>query len=172
MISFLAKIIVALNSNSRPAEMASAIAFGFWLALIPAGNLLWISLFIIAFFLKHNMGSFLFSLVIFRLITPLLDPFLDLLGGLILQIQFLQGFFTSLYNLPLLPYFQFNNTIVMGSFVLGLLLWVPLFMLFLNLVKLYRKTLAPKITESKLIKSLKNVPLFSKILKAARGMEI
>ena len=31
MISFIAKLIVAINSNSRPSELASGIAFGFLL---------------------------------------------------------------------------------------------------------------------------------------------
>jgi len=167
MITFIAKIFVALNSNSRPSEMASAITFGFWLALIPGGNLLWTLLFIIVFFLKLNLGSFLLSLALFRMIVPFLDSLLDLLGGLILQLPVLEGYFTSFYNLPLVPYTQFNNTIVMGAFAAGLILWVPLFMLFLQLVKLYRRTLAPKIAESKIVKAIKKVPIFSKILKTA-----
>lgn len=171
MISFIAKIIVALNNNSRPSEMASAIAFGFWLALIPGGNLLWIALFVIAFLLKHNTGAFLFSLAIFRVIAPLTDPILDKIGYIILQASFLQDFFARFYNIPLVPYSSFNNTIVMGAFISGLVLWVPLFLLFLNLVKIYRKKVAPKIADSKFIKTLKRIPILSKIMKVvSRGV--
>ena len=171
MIGLIAKLVVALNSNSRPGEMASAIAFGFWLALIPGGNLLWILLFIIAFFLKHNMGSFLLSLALFRLITPLADTLLDILGGWILQLSFLNEFYTLLYNLPLVSYSNFNNTIVMGAFVLGLILWFPLYLLFKIIVKLYRRKIAPRIAESKFVKALKKVPILSKITKMAGELQ-
>lgn len=166
MIGLIAKLIVTLNSNSRPGEMASAIAFGFLLALIPGGNLLWIFIFVLAFFLKHNMGSFLLSLMIFRLITPFFDSLLDALGGNILEVSSLNGLYTSLYNLPLFSYTNFNNTLVMGAFVSGFVLWVPLFLLFKSLIKMYRKKLAPNIAENKIIKALKRIPLFSKISKA------
>ena len=172
MIGLIAKLIVALNSNSRPGEMASAIAFGFLLALLPAGNLLWIVLFIIIFFLKINMGAFLLSLGLFRLITPLFDPWLDVLGGLILQASFLQGGLTFLYNLPLVSYTAFNNTIVMGAFISGFILWFPLYLLFLALVKVYRKKLAPKIADSKLVKAFKKIPLLSKITKAVSKLSV
>jgi len=172
MIGLIAKLIVALNSNSRPGEMASAIAFGFLLALIPGGNLLWTLLFLLAFFLKHNMGSFFLSLLLFRLITPLFDPLLDSLGGSILEASFLNGIFTSLYNLPLLSYTSFNNTIVMGAFTAGVIMWFPLFLIFKTLVKLYRKKLAPKIADSKLVKALKKVPLLSKITRAVSKISV
>lgn len=171
MISFIAKIIVGLNNNSRPWEMASAIAFGVWLALLPGGNLLWIVLFIIAFFLKQNKGALLLSLALFRLITPLVDPLLDKIGYALLNVTFLQDFYTQFYNIPLVPYSNFNNSIVMGGFISGLILWVPLFLLFLTLVKLYRKKIAPMFSDSKIIKALKKVPFFSKIIKAvSRGV--
>ena len=98
MLSFIAKIFIALNSNSRPSELASGIAFGFWLALIPGGNLLWTALFILAFLLKHNLAALLLSMGLFRLVTPLSDALLDRLGALVLENPGLQVFFTELYN--------------------------------------------------------------------------
>ncbi len=172
MISFIAKIFVALNSNSRPSELASAIAFGFWLALIPGGNLLWIVLFIIAFLIKHNLAALLLSMGLFRVFTPLTDPFLDKLGALVLEHPGLQDFFTALYNIPLLPYSEFNNTVVMGGFLLGAACWFPLFILFNLLVKVYRKTIAPKLAESKIVKGLKKIPFVSKISKAVQKASV
>lgn len=170
MISFIAKLFVALNSNSRPSELASGIAFGFWLALIPGGNLLWTALFIIAFLLKHNLAALLLSTGLFKIIIPLVDPLLDSFGAWILQIPALQDFFTSLYNIPLLPYSNFNNTIVMGGFTAGILCWIPIYFIFLSLVKVYRKKIAPKFADNKIVKALKKVPIISKISKAARKL--
>ena len=172
MIGFLAKIFVALNSNGRPGELASGLAFGFWLALIPGGNLLWAALFIAAFFLKHNTGAFLISLALFRFGTPLVDPLLDWLGGLVLEFKALEPLFTWLFNLPLVPYTSFNNSLVMGGFLSGLLLWVPLFFLFRQLVKIYRSRLAPRIAESRLVRGLKAVPWVSKFLRAVEKVSV
>ncbi|RLD30544.1 MAG: DUF2062 domain-containing protein [Bacteroidetes bacterium] len=163
MISFIAKLLVALNSNSRPGELASGIAFGLLLALVPAGNLLWLAIFIIVFFIKHNIAALLLSMGLFRIFISVFDPFLDLIGGRFLGIQAFHSFFTNLYNIPLFSYSNFNNTIVMGGFLLGLILWVPVFILFTKLIKIYRKKIAPKVANSKFVKFLKKVPIVSKI---------
>jgi uncharacterized protein (TIGR03546 family) len=172
MISFIAKLLVSLNNNSRPSEMASGISFGLLLALIPAGNLLWIGIFIITFFLKHNISALLLSMGLFRLFISVLDPFLGILGETMLELTFLQSFFTSVYNTPILVYTNFNNTIVMGGFVFGVLLWIPVFLLFNVLIKIYRKKIAPGIAESKFIKFLKRVPIVSKLSKSIQKISI
>lgn len=170
MISFIAKLVVALNSNSRPGEMASGIAFGLLLALIPDGNLLWFSIFIIAFFIKHNIAALLLSMGLFRIFISVLDPFLDLLGGWLLKISTLHDFFTVLYNIPLFSYSNFNNTVVMGGFILGIILWIPVFILFTILIKIYRKKIAPKVANSKFIKFVKKIPVVSKISKSVQKL--
>lgn len=172
MISFIAKLIVALNSNSRPSELASGIAFGFWLALIPGGNLLWIVIFIIAFFLKHNISVFLVSLGGFKLFISFFDPLLDRIGGTLLESPALKDLFTSLYNIPYLSYSNFNNTIVTGGFILGVILWVPIFLLFIVVIKIYRKKIAPKVAESKFVKFMKKLPIISKLTSSIKKLSV
>lgn len=170
MISFISKILVALNSNSRPGELSSGIAFGFCLALIPKGNLLWVTIFCIAFLLKHNLAAMLLSLILFPPLAALLDPILNSTGHFILTLPALQDIFTKLYNLPILPWLKFNNTIVIGSIIWSLILWVPLFIVFRILVILYRKKVASRLAESKFIKGLKKIPFVSKISSAYRKL--
>ena len=172
MISFIAKIFVALNSNSRPGELASGIAFGICLALIPGGNLLWFLIFAIAFLLKHNLAAMLLSTLLFSLPASLADPLLHKTGLAILNMPALHDFFTGLYNTPVLPWLKFNNSMVMGSFLWSLILWIPLFILFRILVKLYRNRIASRLAESKLVKSLKGVPWIGKIFKAYNKFSI
>ncbi len=172
MISFIAKLIVALNSNSRPSELASGIAFGLLLALIPGENLLWIAIFVIAFFLKHNIAAMLLSLGFFRLFISFFDPFLDHIGGFILSIHQLYNFFTVLNNIPLIPYSNFNNSIVMGGFVLGIILWLPVFFLFVFVIKIYRKKISPKITESRFIKAIKRIPVISRLTSSVHKLSV
>ena len=172
MISFIAKLIIALNSNTRPSELASGISFGLLLALLPGGNLLWIGIFVIAFFLKHNIAAMLLSLGLLRLFISFFDPFLDYIGGFILSIPQFYNFFTDLNNIPIIPYSNFNNSIVMGGFALGIILWLPFFFLIIFAVKIYRKKIAPKIAESKLVKAIKKVPIISKVTSSIQKLSV
>ncbi len=172
MISFIAKILVALNGNSRPGELASGIAWGICLALIPAGNLLWPLLFITAFIIKHNLAAMFLSLLLFAGPAAALDPLLHKTGLFLLQMPLLQNFFTVLYNTPVLPWLKFNNTLIMGAFIWSLVLWLPLFICFHILIKLYKQKIAAKLAESKLIKTLKKVPWVSRILSAYQNIKI
>ena len=126
-VKWIATLVVAINANSRVGEVAAGISFALLLALIPSGNLLWITLFIITFLLKINLAGELLFLALFKLLVPLTDGLLDRLGALVLSRPFLIEAFTAAYNLPLLPLSRFNNTIVMGGLIAGLLLWAPVF---------------------------------------------
>ncbi len=172
MISFIAKLIVALNSNSRPSELASGIAFGFLLALIPGSNLLWIGIFVITFFLKHNIAAMLLSMGLFKLFISVFDPFLDQIGWFVLNIPQLNNFFTALNNIPLIPYSNFNNSMVMGGFIVGIILWLPVFFLCIFLVKIYRVKIAYRIAESKFVKAIKRVPIISKLTSSVNKLSV
>jgi uncharacterized protein (TIGR03546 family) len=167
-VKWIAALIVAVNANSRAGEVAAGISFALLLALIPSGNLLWITLFIITFLLKINLAGELLFLALFKLIAPLTDRLLERLGAFVLSQPFLLDGFTAAYNLPLLPLSRFNNTIVMGGLVAGVLLWVPVFLLFRQLVIVYRRRLRDKIAGSKLVKALGRVPLVAAVGNAVR----
>ena len=167
-VKWIAALIVAVNANNRAGEVAAGISFALLLALIPSGNLLWIALFLITFLLKVNLAGELLFLALFKLPAPLSDGLLHRLGAWVLSQPFLQDPFTAAYNLPLLPLSRFNNTIVMGGLTAGLLLWVPVFLLFRQLVILYRRRLRDKIAGSRLVKALGRVPLVATVGNAVR----
>jgi len=164
----IAKVLVAINSNQRAGEIASAIALGFLLALIPAGNLLWWLILILTLFLRINLAAELLALALFKLIVPLLDGLLHAVGYAILTAPPLQGLFTHLYNVPLVPFTRFNNSIVMGGFIAGLILLVPLYFLFRWLVRLYRNKIRDRIANSKIVKTFQRFPIVSAITRGIR----
>ena len=170
LVKFIARVVVALNANSRPGEIAFGAALGLLLALIPGGNLLWAALFLTTFFLKINLAAELLFLALFRLLAPLADGLLDRLGGIVLGLPWLQGPLTTLYNLPLLPYTRFNNTVVMGGLLAGLALLVPVFFLVRALVVLYRRKLRDRIAESRLGRAIRRVPLFAAVGRAVERL--
>jgi len=168
MISFIAKLLVALNNNSRPGELSSGIAFGFCLSLIPGGNLLWVLIFAIAFLLKHHLGAMLLTMLLFKPFSGVLDMVFHRTGEVILTAPALQDLLTRIYNLPALPWLHFNNTVVMGAFVWSLILWLPLFIIFRVIVLFYRKKVASRLAESKFVKAVSKIPLVSKLSSAYR----
>ena len=166
MIKALARLIVAINANSRPAEIAAGAAFGVLLALVPGGNLLWYAFFVIAFLVKINLAAMFLVMGLARLLVPLADPALDALGWLVLHLPQLEPAFTAMARLPVVPWTRFNDTVVMGGLVAGIVLFAPAWLLFLFLVKLYRRRLRERIANSRLAKAIANVPLFATLGKA------
>jgi uncharacterized protein (TIGR03546 family) len=167
-VKWIATLIVAVNANNRVGEIAAGVSCALLLALIPSGNLLWFALFFFTLLLKINLAGELLFLALFKLLAPLADGLLHRLGALVLTWPLLERGFTTAYNLPILPLSRFNNTVVMGGVVAGLLLWIPVFLLFRLLVILYRRSLRDKIAGSRLIKALGRVPLLATIANAVR----
>ena len=165
MIKPIAKVIVALNGNLRKEQIAAGFSWGILLGLIPAGNIFWITLFLVSFLFRNHHGSKLLGIAILKLLSSTVAPLVDLAGWEILHIEALRPFFTSLYNMPFVPLTRFNNTLVAGGLTLGLLLWLPVFFLVLFLVPLYRHTLSPKIRELTIVKTIKQVPIVTKLAK-------
>ena len=161
---------MGLNANTRPGEIAAGAAFGLLLALLPGGNLLWFALFVLTFFLKLNMAMQFVVLGLLRLIAPLVDPALDSLGFGVLSLPALRGLFIRLQSLPLVPWTRFNDSVVMGGFLAGVILWAPVFLLVRIHLNLYRRKLRERIAESGLGKAIGRVPLLSAIGKAVRAL--
>lgn len=166
MINAIVKLILALNGNVKKSQLAAGFAWGTLLALIPALNVFWLMLFLLSFFFRHNHASKLFTMVILKLLSPVIAPWIDTLGWEFLHIAPLQPLFTTLYNMPFVPWTKFNNTLVAGGLVGGIALWLPVFLLFMALIPLYRNILAVKIRNSRLIKAIGKIPFLSAIEKA------
>jgi uncharacterized protein (TIGR03546 family) len=170
MIQAIAKLIVALNGNVKKSQLAAGFAWGVLLALAPLGNIFWIVLFVVSFFCKHNHASKVLVMAVLKLFSPLIAPLIDILGWEILHITSLQPLFTSLYNMPFVPFTRFNNTLVAGGVAGGIILWLPVFFLCMALIPLYRNAMAPKIRNIKLFKVIAKIPFFSSIAKAVSQM--
>jgi uncharacterized protein (TIGR03546 family) len=170
MIKAIAKLIFALNGNVKKSQIAAGFAWGVFLGLVPAGNLFWIVLFLISFFFRHNHWSKILFMLVLQLLSPVLAPLVDIAGWWVLHIDALQPLYTSLYNMPFVPFTRFYNTLVAGGLVSGIILFVPVFLLFMALIGLYRNTIAVKIRNSKLVKTIAKFPIFSLLDKSLNGV--
>jgi len=170
MIKGIAKLILALNGNVSKTQIAAGFAWGILLGLVPVGNAFWIVLFLISFFFTHHHGAKISALAILKILSPMLVYQIDKLGWYILHIDSFRPFFTSLYNMPFVPFTKFNNTLVMGGLAAGIILWLPVFfLLVLGIIPFFRNFIGPKIRNSKIVKAIVKFPLFSFIDNAIKG---
>jgi len=170
MIKALARVIAALNGNVKRTHLAAGFAWGTLLGLIPVGNIFWIVLLFISFFFKNNHWTKILFMTVLIILSPMIAPLIDQLGWAVLHIEALRGLFTSWYNMPFVPWTKFYNTLVAGGLVSGIVLWLPVFGLFMVLISLYRTYVAAKIRNSKFIKAIVKFPLFALLDKAMKGL--
>jgi uncharacterized protein (TIGR03546 family) len=167
MLKGIINFFMALNGNIKKEQLAAGFSWGLLLALLPAPGFFWVLLFVVSFFFRHNHAAKIFVMAIVKLIMAAVLPRIDELGWMILHIPRLQPLFTTLYNMPFVPFTQFNNTLVAGGLAAGIVLWLPFYILLCILIPVYRKTLAPLIRNSRLVKAVAKLPLVVAIHKIA-----
>lgn len=162
-IVWIAKVVAALNSNTRAGEIGAGVALALLMALVPAGNLLWIALFVLSFFLKINNAVFLVFLGIFKLGVGVLDPALDAVGYAILKWDALAPLFGRMANLPFVPWTDFNHSLVAGGLAVGLVAFLPVALAAARLAKAWRNGVRERIAEAKIVKAFLRWPLVSSL---------
>lgn len=152
-----------LNSNAHPGLITHGISIGMLMGFLPKDNLFWYILTIFFLFIRINKASFGLSTFIFSFIAHHFDSIFDKIGYSILTNNKLEPFFAKLLDIPFVSFTKFNNTIVMGSFISGVCLYIPLYFLVRGFLKLWRTTLAPSLRKSKINVFLSKLPLIKKI---------
>jgi uncharacterized protein (TIGR03546 family) len=97
------------------------------IGLVPKGNLIALLLITLLFAIQVNRGSGLAAAFLFSWVGVLLDPLSHRVGWAILHIGALEPLFAWLSDVPIVPWTSFNNTVVMGSFVIGVFLFYPIY---------------------------------------------
>lgn len=169
MVKFITNLLKALNANVNPAEIAHAFACGTILGLMPKDNLLWYLVFVFILFVRINKPAYLIMTLIGAAISPAFDGLFDTVGYAFLTIPALSGFFGTLLDIPFVAFTKFNNSVVMGSFLCGIALYVPVYFLGRFFVYIWRKYATDFIRNSKIAKVINKIPLISKIASAAGG---
>ncbi|MEM5947537.1 TIGR03546 family protein [Spirochaetia bacterium 38H-sp] len=163
MIKAIARVIVAFNTNVKKEQIALGAAWGLMLGLVPTGNLLWVLLLVVAVFIRQHHGMLVLFIFVGRLLAALIVPVVDAIGFAVLTAPLLYDFWTFLYNLPLIPLSNFNNTLVLGGFILSIAMFLPVFFVVRGFVPFYRMRVVPAIIESKFYKALIRIPVVAKL---------
>ncbi|MFM9961309.1 MAG: TIGR03546 family protein [Planctomycetaceae bacterium] len=119
----------ALVVDATPGQMAMGLAFGVLVGLIPKGNLLAIGLMMLMCSVRVNLGVGLAAVFVTSWFGILLDPVSHRIGEFLLKSESLRPLWETMYDTALVPWTDFNNTVVLGSFSIGLATFAPLYFL-------------------------------------------
>lgn len=150
LLKLLQSLIKTLHSEGTPAQVAAGIALGSALGLTPLINIH--NLIIAAFIcvLNVSVGGALLGWAIFVPLGFLLDPVFDAIGRqLLLGTPALTATWTSWFNTPIVPYTNFNNTIVLGSLVAWMVLALPIYAAAYYGVVRYRATIGERVRQTR-----------------------
>lgn len=117
-----------LTQHRSPSAIAAGISFGVVLGLIPKDSLLALVLLFAILFLSVNQIAACVFAIGLSLFSGSTMGITHTVGNAVLQSDLIASFIVSLYQLPLIPWFRLENTVVMGGLALGALLWLPTFL--------------------------------------------
>jgi uncharacterized protein (TIGR03546 family) len=164
----IAKLIIAINANTKPGHISGGFSFAILLSFLPQ-NLFWFVLLFIIFFLKVNLGVVFIFTGIFGLITPLATGLLNSIGYTIGNLPVVYNFLGFLNNIPVISLLGFDNTLTIGGLIAGIVLFVPSYFLFNLIITLYRKLVRDRLAQTKLVKKILLLPVISKLAEAVKA---
>lgn len=153
----------ALITDNTPSQMALGFALGVVIGLVPKGNLIAISLMVVLGAIRVNLGMGMLAAFAFSWAGVLLDPLTHHIGKSLLTTESLKPFWTELYNQPMAPWTRFNNTIVLGSFVLGMTLLVPVFLIAKPVFTKYTPDWSERLQKFRLVQVLHGTELSTRL---------
>jgi len=150
LLKLLQSLVKTLHSEGTPGQVAAGIALGSVLGLTPLVNVHNLLIAALILVLNVSVGGAMLGWALFLPLGFALDPVFDRIGHqLLLETPALTPMWTAWFNTPVLPYTNFNNTIVLGSFVAWLVLAVPVFFAARYAVMRYRATWGERVRRSR-----------------------
>jgi uncharacterized protein (TIGR03546 family) len=154
LLKLIQSLFGALHSEGTPGQLAAGIALGSILGLTPLINVHNAVVFGALVLLNVSFAGGMLGWALFVPIGFLLDPLFDWIGHSLLLAPSLTPMWTSLYNMPIAPLTNFNNTVVLGSLVFAVLFTIPLFFAARYGVVRYRATVGERVRQSKFYRYL------------------
>lgn len=150
LLKLLQSLVKTLHSEGTPGQVAAGIALGSVLGLTPLVNVHNLLIAALILVLNVSVGGAMLGWALFLPLGFALDPVFDRIGHqLLLETPALTPMWTAWFNTPVLPYTNFNNTIVLGSFAAWLVLAVPVFFAARYAVMRYRATWGERVRRSR-----------------------
>lgn len=155
ILKLLQSLVRELHSDGTPAQIAFGAALGAALGLTPIANAHNVVIVVLLLALNVSFGAGLLAWAIFVPLGFALDPLFDRIGQtLLLETPALRPLWTSWFNMPVVPYTNFNNTIVLGSVVAWLVLATPIWFATRFAVVRYRATWGERVRRSRFYRAV------------------
>ncbi len=154
--NLIKSIFDMLHSEISPNEIAFGAALGAFIGFSPYMTPQNVLIFLLIFLLKVNVGAATLSAGLFAILAQFLDPLFDKIGySLLVKAGSLTPFWTKLYNMPIIPFTKFYNTVVLGSFLSAIAFFIPVYIFSKWFIVYYRTNLQVKVQNWKIWKIFK-----------------
>jgi uncharacterized protein (TIGR03546 family) len=160
-LKLLQSLVSTLNSEGTPRQIAAGFTLGAALGLTPLVNVHNLVVFALACLLNVSFGAFLLGWTVFVPAGFALDPLFHAVGLALLQAPGLTSVWTALANTPGVPFTNFNNSVVLGSVVGWLVLWLPIFFVSRWLVVKYRVHVFERLRKTRVFQAIAASKLYT-----------
>lgn len=160
MLKAIAKLLKVLNSDAAPGQISAAFGFSMIAGFTPFWSLHNLIVLLLVLVLRVNLSAFLLGMALFSGLAFGLDPLFHQLGLRVLTADSLNGIWSAMYNQTLWRIERFNNTILMGSLLTSLVLFIPLVLLSNILIRKYRGHVLAWVQRSRILLAFKASKLY------------
>jgi uncharacterized protein (TIGR03546 family) len=161
LLKLLQSVFSTLHSEGTPRQVAAGLALGAALGLTPLVNPHNLVVFALLCLLNVSFAGGMLGWALFTPLGFLLDPIFHRIGLALLETARFRPFWTALYNAPVVPYANFNNSVVLGSFLSWLVLLLPIYLGARIGVVTYRERYAPRVEQSRLYRAITATKLYN-----------
>ncbi|NOX43745.1 MAG: TIGR03546 family protein [Gammaproteobacteria bacterium] len=161
MLNTLATFLKVLNSETRPTQISLALAFAMIVGFTPLFSLHNLLVILLVLVIRVNLATFILGFALFSGIGYLLDPLFHEFGQRVLNSESMNQLWVSLYNSTVWRLERFNNTIVMGSLLVSLVLFIPVVLITNYLIAKYRTSLLQWVNKIRIVQIIKGSKLIT-----------
>ncbi len=128
LTEFGSAIYASFRGIDTPHQLALGTAFGIAMGIIPKDSLFFYLLGLLLLLTNANLLCAALGCVATSLIGVAADPWLHEAGFYVLSLDRMEATWCWLAGLPLMPWTNFNNTVVMGSVIAGAIAFLPTYL--------------------------------------------
>ncbi|MEX2181923.1 MAG: TIGR03546 family protein [Gemmatimonadaceae bacterium] len=161
IFKLLQSLLRALNSEGTPGQVAMGMAIGLAFGLTPLVSLHNLVILAVAMLTTVSFPGVIVGWIVAVPVGFMLDPLFDRVGMALLTTDALTPLWLWVVNTPVVALSRLNNTIVLGSLVVWVVLLIPAYFGFRVLVARYRTHLYVHVQKWRIVQLVKTSKIYS-----------
>lgn len=157
----------AFALKMSPRRLAAGLAVGTAVGMVPKGNLTAVVMMTVLCAVQVNLAAGLFAVLIVSLVASLADPLFHQIGYAVLMAESLQSTWIWFFNQPLAAWTDLNNTVVMGSLIVGLISIHPVYRATRPVCERYAPVISERVRKWKVVMWLAGAAVTERLSAAA-----